>query len=62
MRQTENKKLIDKLPKEFTGSSAEIQNKILLTQQKILIDISKSLAIMADCAVAQKKDKSAKND
>ena len=56
MRVTENKKMIEKLPSEFSGeTAAEISNKLKITELKILIDISKSLAIIADAQKAEQK-------
>ena len=53
MRITENKKMIEKLPAAFQGdSAAEIANQLKVAELKILIDISKSLAIIADTVKA----------
>lgn len=55
MRQTENKKLIDSLPKEIKGTT-EQQTLILQSiQAKALLDISRSLAIIADTSKAERK-------
>lgn len=55
MRQTENKKLIDSLPKEIKGTT-EQQTLILQSiQAKALLDISRSLAIIADIEKSQHK-------
>lgn len=63
MRITENKKMIEKLPSEFSGdTAAEISNKLKITELKILIDISKSLAIIADTVKANQKSRRAQND
>lgn len=63
MRITENKKMLDGLPSEFQGNTAaEIANKLKVTELKILIDISKSLAIIADTVKANQKTRRAKND
>lgn len=48
MRQTENKKLIDSLPRELKGTTDEKRLQIEMIQAKALLDISKSLAIIAD--------------
>ena len=63
MRITENKKMIEKLPSKFSGeTAAEISNKLKITELKILIDISKSLAIIADTLKANQKSRRAQND
>lgn len=62
MRITENKKMLESLPAEFQGNPAEIANKLKVTELKILIDISKSLAIIADTVKADQKTRRSKND
>lgn len=63
MRITENKKMIEKLPAAFQGdSAAEIANQLKVAELKILIDISKSLAIIADTVKADQKTRRSKND
>jgi hypothetical protein len=55
MRQTENKKLIDSLPRELKGTTDEKRLQLELIQAKALLDISKSLAIIADIEKSQHK-------
>ena len=55
MRQTENKKLIDSMPKELKGTQSDIYLQIEMIQAKALLDISKSLAIIADIEKSQHK-------
>ena len=55
MRQTENKKLIDSLPKELKGTTDEIRLQLQMIQAKALLDISRSLAIIADIEKSQHK-------
>lgn len=62
MRITENKKMLESLPAEFQGTPAQIANKLKITELKILIDISKSLAIIADTVKADQKTRRSKND
>ena len=63
MRITENKRMIEKMPSEFRGDNdAEIANQLKVAELKILIDISKSLAIIADTLKADQKTRRTKND
>lgn len=48
MRRTENKKLIESLPMQFNDPPAVIRLRILGNILKVLIDISKSQALIAD--------------
>lgn len=61
MRKTENKKLINSLPMQFNDSPEKIQLRLTANILKVLIDISKSAAIIADAATAQQKQTRAKN-
>ena len=61
MRKTENKKLINSLPMQFNDSPGKIQLRLTANILKVLIDISKSTAIIADAATAQQKQIRAKN-
>lgn len=55
MRQTENKKLIDSLPKELKGTTDEKRLQLQMIQAKALLDISRSLAVIADIEKSQHK-------
>ena len=55
MRKTENKKLINSLPMQFNDSPGKIQLRLTANILKVLIDISKSAAIIADAATAQQR-------
>lgn len=61
MRKTENKKLINSLPMQFNDSPGKIQLRLTANILKVLIDISKSAAIIADAATAQQRQTRAKN-
>ena len=55
--------MIEKLPPAFQGdSAAEIANQLKVAELKILIDMSKSLAIIADTLKADQKTRRSKND
>lgn len=66
MRITENKRLIANLPREYKGTTAEIANQLRASILKVLVDISISLAGIADAQKAEQKAKKAarraKND
>ena len=49
-RVNENKKLLKSMPQGLTGSSDEIRNRLLAMIYRVLADISKSQAIIADNA------------
>lgn len=56
MRTTENKKMLASLPAEIPeGTDAQQLTQILLIIAKLLVDISKSQAVLADAAIAAKK-------
>lgn len=60
MRRTENKKLIESLPTQFNDPPKVIELKILGQMLKILIDISKSQALIADSLQGLNKQTKAK--
>lgn len=47
----ENQQLIDNTKMSYTGDVAKVQAQIMANQIGILIDISKSLAVIADCCL-----------
>lgn len=49
-RVNENKKLLNSMPQELTGSGDDIRNRLLAMIYRVLADISKSQAIIADNA------------
>lgn len=49
-RVNENKKLLKSMPQELTGSGDDIRNRLLAMIYRVLADISKSQAIIADNA------------
>lgn len=62
MRITENKKVIETIPKEFNGTKNEIDMMISLQTLRVLADMSKSLAIIADTLKAQQKSRRRSED
>ena len=58
MRTTENKKMLASLPAEIPeGTDGQQLTQILLIIAKLLVDISKSQAVLADAAIAAKKSR-----
>ena len=58
MRTTENKKMLASLPAEIPeGTDGQQLTQILLIIAKLLVDISKSQAVLADAAIAAKKER-----
>lgn len=55
LRKTENKRLLDSLQMQFNDPAERIQLRLIGNILKVLIDISKSCAVIADAAVEQKK-------
>ena len=55
MRITENRRVIETMPNEFKGTTADIANQLSLQTLRVLADMSKSLAIIADTLKAQQK-------
>ena len=60
-RVDENEELLDRAKLSFTGNPERVMCDIEAQKLGILMDISKSLAILADCFLVEQQEKSCKD-